>query len=132
MDVTHDVDLENAPEVAERNLLERGEGGDCGAVNPDINPPETLRYAVSNLLHRLFIGDVSWHRKSHRSRALAFSDDLLQRCRAARGQRNGGAFARKLQRRGAAYAAGCARDNDNGTFNPHNNTSTKTLGLTLM
>src|SRR5215217_2037556 len=96
MDVAHDVDLKNAPKVAERNLLERCEGGDGGAVNPDINPPKTLDYLVSNLPHRLLIGDISGHRKSRRSKALAFSGDLLQRCRAARGQRKNIALSRPI------------------------------------
>src|SRR5215212_8939630 len=131
MDITHDVDLQNAPEVAERNLLERGEGGDRGAVNPDIDPPKTLRYAVSNLPHRLLIGDISGHRKSRRSRALAFSGDLLQRCRSARGQCNSGASGRKLQRSRAAYPAGCPGDDDNRTSSPHNNTSAQDGWLDL-
>src|SRR5215216_7696925 len=131
MDVAHDVDLKNAPKVAERNLLERCKGGDRGAVNPDINPPKTLRYPLSNLPHRLLIGDISGHRKSRRSKALAFSGDLLQRCRAARGQRNGGASGRKLQRSRAAYTAGCPGDNDDGTSNSHNNTSGSDCWLVL-
>src|SRR5215217_734797 len=129
MDVTHDVDLKNAPEVAKRNLLERCKGGDRGAINPDINPPKTLRYPVSNPPHRLLIGDISGHKENRRSKALAFSGDLLQRCSTARGQRNGGASGRKLQRSRAAYTAGRPGDDDNRTSSPHNNTSTQDCWL---
>jgi hypothetical protein len=115
----HDVDVEDAPEVVERSLLERGECGDRGAVDPGVDAAEALDRPPREHLDGIGGGHIRWDRERGPSATLAFASNVLQRDVSPRGEHHLGAVRGTRERSRPPDAARRARDHDHRIPDPH-------------
>ncbi len=121
VDVTHQVDVDDAAEVLQRHVGERAEHGDRGVVDPHVDAPVALDRPPCQFAHRLVVGHVGHHRQRLGSGGAALLRRRLQGLPPPGREDHRGSLLREHPRGGAPDAARRARDDHNRIPGSHEN-----------